>query len=451
MTVSLGDRVQVHGTGDRWGGAHYPATVVDIRASDDSIKVKFPDGGFKRYPRGQFEGLLLPAAENALDSLFQDDCGETYYPSAELDADELTSLRTQIHDAVMEGDFNKAAKLKKNMEQYCADMSAIGSMKQELLAAIQKDDFERAAVLKEKITISTKTLGQEQSVSTNDVFNKALKRALGGGLAGAGAMVIQVCSLMWMRTTMNYQYRYGTTTKEALRILYAEGGVRRFYRGILPALAQGPLSRFGDTAANTGMLAFLDANDSTRNMPTMLKTMAASGGAATWRIFLMPLDTIKTTMQVEGKNGVAKVMGKVAKGGPTVLYHGALASAGATFVGHFPWFFTFNTLDKNIPVPDGTFQKLSRTAFMGFCSSFISDCSSNSIRVVKTYRQTSEVNVTYKEAIQTIVAKDGWGGLFGRGLKTRIAANGVQGVMFSVMWKFFEGKINGDKVKKETR
>lgn len=48
------------------------------------------------------------------------------------------------------------------------------------------------------------------------------------------------------------QYRYGTTTTQALRTLYKEGGIPRFYRGLLPALVQGPLSRFGDTAANTG-------------------------------------------------------------------------------------------------------------------------------------------------------------------------------------------------------
>lgn len=31
---------------------------------------------------------------------------------------------------------------------------------------------------------------------------------------------------------------------ESIKILYKEGGVRRFYRGYLPALAQGPLSRY---------------------------------------------------------------------------------------------------------------------------------------------------------------------------------------------------------------
>jgi len=59
-----------------------------------------------------------------------------------------------------------------------------------------------------------------------------------------------------MRTTVNFQYRYGMTTIEALKHLYAEGGVRRFYRGVGPALIQGPLSRFGDTASNAGMLTF---------------------------------------------------------------------------------------------------------------------------------------------------------------------------------------------------
>jgi hypothetical protein len=36
-------------------------------------------------------------------------------------------------------------------------------------------------------------------------LKKAGKRALGGGLPGAAAMGIQVLSLMWLRTTVNYQ------------------------------------------------------------------------------------------------------------------------------------------------------------------------------------------------------------------------------------------------------
>lgn len=281
-------------------------------------------------------------------------------------------------------------------------------------------------------------------LSSEEIFNKAAKRALGGGLAGASAMGLQVCTLMWMRTTMNYQYRYGTTTTDAFKALYKDGGIPRFYRGIGPALLQGPLSRFGDTAANTGMLALLDSYESTAGLPTAVKTVAASAGAASWRIFLMPLDTVKTTMQVEGAQGLAKVMAKAKAGGPSVFYHGALAASAATFAGHYPWFFTYNSLQASIAVPDTKLEQLGRNAFIGFSASFISDTTSNSIRVVKTYRQTNEVVVSYPQAVKDIVAKDGVIGLFGRGLRTRILANGMQGIMFSVLWKYFEKKLNSE-------
>ena len=147
------------------------------------------------------------------------------------------------------------------------------------------------------------------NISENDnIFKKSLNRALGGGFAGASAMFIQVGSLMWLRTTMNYQYRYGTSTSEALKHLYKDGGIRRFYRGVGPALFQGPLSRFGDTAANTGIITLLDSHDKTKDLPVSIKTFAASGTAALWRICIMPIDTCKTILQVEGKNGV-KVLG----------------------------------------------------------------------------------------------------------------------------------------------
>lgn len=47
----------------------------------------------------------------------------------------------------------------------------------------------------------------------------------------------------------------------------------------------------------------------------------------------------------------------------------------------------YNFLNENLPLPETTLQKLGRQAFMGFCASLISDTISNSLRVVKTYRQ----------------------------------------------------------------
>jgi hypothetical protein len=119
------------------------------------------------------------------------------------------------------------------------------------------------------------------------------------------------------------------------------------------------------------------------------------------------------------------------------LWYGAFATAAATFVGHYPWFGTYNFLQDNLPPSHTLIEKLLRQAFIGFCASVVSDTVSNSLRVVKTYRQVNERRVGYIEAAEAIVALEGLRGLFGRGLKTRILANGLQGLMFSILWKLF--------------
>ncbi len=64
---------------------------------------------------------------------------------------------------------------------------------------------------------------------------------------------------------------------------------------------QGPLSRFGDTAANAGTLALLDSYDSTRGLNVGLKTLAASFSAGLFRIALMPIDACKTILQARSR------------------------------------------------------------------------------------------------------------------------------------------------------
>jgi hypothetical protein len=60
------------------------------------------------------------------------------------------------------------------------------------------------------------------------------------------------------------------------------------------------------------------------------------------------------------------------------------------------------------------------------------------VQVVKTAKQTSAESITYVDATKGIIATEGLGGLFGRGLKTRLVVNGLQGALFSVLWKYFE-------------
>merc|ERR1719478_1952238 len=201
----------------------------------------------------------------------------------------------------------------------------------------------------------------------SEILTKASKKALSGGLAGMGAQAINVCTLMWMRTIMNYQYRYGGELVPTVRKLYAEGGIPRFYRGLAPALVQAPVSRFGDTAANDGALAALEHT----SLPTSLKTACASATAAGFRVFLMPIDAWKTTKQVEGQEGLKKLIEKTKKH-PTALWQGASGAMAATWMGHYPWFYTNNQLNEILPKFDIPYGKNIRYACIGFASAAVS-------------------------------------------------------------------------------
>lgn len=116
----------------------------------------------------------------------------------------------------------------------------------------------------------------------------------------------------------------------------------------------------------------------------------------------------------------------------------------------------YNILSEAIKEPpkDQFLLWLLRLAFIGFAASLVSDCVSNSLRVVKTYRQVHETQVSYSKsgsthtadmysnmklakAAKLVIQGDGVSGLFGRGLPTRILCNGLQGLLFSILWKLF--------------
>lgn len=83
-------------------------------------------------------------------------------------------------------------------------------------------------------------------------------------------------------------------------------------------------------------------------------------------------------------------------------------------------------------------------------ASRISDCCSNSLRVLKTKKQTAGGSdggeggeISYKEAVDSILGQNGWAGLFGRGLQTRLLTNAIKCVMASILWRYFQQTGNG--------
>ena len=135
------------------------------------------------------------------------------------------------------------------------------------------------------------------------------------------------------------------------------------------------------------------------------------------------------------------LLAKFRANGISVFFQGSMAAAAATIVGHYPWFFVFNYLTDTLPKSNDFKLKLCRSAVIGFCSSAVSDTCSNSIRVVKVYKQSSTDAISYPKALKRILKEDGIIGVFGRGLKTKIIANGMQGIMFSVLYKLIDERL----------
>jgi hypothetical protein len=90
---------------------------------------------------------------------------------------------------------------------------------------------------------------------------------------------------------------------------------------------------------------------------------------------------------------------------------------------------------------------LLRSATIGFLCTLVSDTISNSIRVIKTVKQTSEEPISYKQAVEEVVKKDGVEGLLFRGLKTKLLTNGIQGVIFSIAWRYLSFLLEEEEKK----
>lgn len=282
-------------------------------------------------------------------------------------------------------------------------------------------------------------------IRENEILRRTKSNAFRGGLSGAAAGAAQVLTLMWLRTAVNYQYRYGGTISHALSNLYNEGGLFRFYEGLPFALIQGPLSRFGSIAANEGSIELSKLWTSDGKTSVHAATILGSFIAGLWRVLIMPIDTCKTVLQVEGNHGFSLLMNRVLQGEISLLWMGTIATMLSTIVAHYPWFYVHNYLDHVIPKPIIAFNLVLRSACIGLASSAVSDTISNVIRVVKTVKQaasSSGINLSYVDIVTNIYKEGGLIELFGRGLLLRIISNGIQSMLFTVLWKYFSTFIS---------
>lgn len=241
------------------------------------------------------------------------------------------------------------------------------------------------------------------------------------------AMFVQVSLLYPIRTVINYQYTNGYSFSSSLKFLYKQEGIKRFYRGFIPGLIQGPLIKSGDLYINSYIKNNLHIDD------IVIKTFFSSIIGSGYRCFFIPIDTVKTSLQIH--NNFNPLKEKINKRGVLSLYNGVLPLYVGNFLSHYPWFLTYNLLDDKLPVYDGN-KKIIRNGFLGFCCSATSDICVNFFKILKVNKQTHKnVNIDYPEIIKEIYLKEGLKGVLFRGLFTKIIGNGLQNMLFMILWK----------------
>lgn len=181
-----------------------------------------------------------------------------------------------------------------------ASFSSIGVSAQHAEEAVDnssstKTSAEVDQIITTTITTTTATTRQEEDkqdavARTPDfwtIINKASKKALNGGIPGAFAGLVQVLCLMWLRTVINYQCRYGKSFVQALSILLKQGGIRRLYDGVGFAILQAPMARFVSTASNDGIQTLLHNLQYTKEWGPGRTTFIAAIVVGFGRIVLM--------------------------------------------------------------------------------------------------------------------------------------------------------------------
>eukprot|EP00730_Choanoeca_flexa_P017578 TRINITY_DN8483_c0_g1_i1.p2 TRINITY_DN8483_c0_g1~~TRINITY_DN8483_c0_g1_i1.p2 ORF type:complete len:283 (+),score=49.69 TRINITY_DN8483_c0_g1_i1:1480-2328(+) len=266
-------------------------------------------------------------------------------------------------------------------------------------------------------------------------MSEGMASAAKEGVAGAKAMMVDVVALMWLRTVMNHQYRHGNGMLPTIAALYREGGLARFYSGFTAAMVEAPLSRGVGAAANYATLHLM-AEHGGDDLPLFVKTAASSVFVGSFRLVYYPLDTLKTMLQVEGKQAIPSLRSKIKTSGLSVLYHGAASNILATAVRHTVWFTTYNYLDAALAPRDTQLATMMQNAMIGGICAITTDVLGNPLSVIKAYRQTSTSAISYGDIIKTVIKKHGWHGLFTRGLATRIWVDVLNSALFTVVWRW---------------
>lgn len=158
-----------------------------------------------------------------------------------------------------------------------------------------------------------------------------------------------------------------------------------------------------------------------------------------WKYSLIPLDTLTNIYQVRGLESKSLIKHKLQKlGFVKTFYSGGSLYLSNMFIGSYIWYTFYMIFDKTAPILK--YNDL-RNAGIGFSCTLITDLTLNPLRIIKTYKQSSPLYITYMDSFKKIVVDKGLSNYLGRGLRTRLILNCINSSIYVVLWKRIENYL----------
>jgi len=243
----------------------------------------------------------------------------------------------------------------------------------------------------------------------------------------SGAVCIQQASTYWLKTIIKTQYVNGTNIYDTFNNLYYQKEKFRFFRGISPNILKVLVGR------NSDILIYKYFDENTK-LCKEKKALFSGITSSFFKVGTMPLDTVSNIYQVKGQQAKEIIM-KQYKKETNFFFRGPLAYLGISSIGSSAWLYSYEKLkDKKF-----TNSKDLNNAITGVSSSLISDVVVNPFRIVKTYKQSNENYISYRQIMSNILKNDNniFKSYF-RGYFLRTSMNAFNSGLFVVLWKQFE-------------
>lgn len=264
-----------------------------------------------------------------------------------------------------------------------------------------------------------------------------VKDALGGdakivGISAGTASMIQATLLLPINSVQTRMQAGGLGFTGTLRIIFQNGGLsglRQLYLALPP------------TVAMLGMrqgLIFGSGAELKKQTPEVWPEWARDAismglSAFVCTAFLFPMDTLKTRLQV----------GKPLPGMcPSQWYHGFTPAVSHAVVGRPVWMVMRNSLEQNVPDPEGQTLRYWKHFVCGGLTGTITTLVVFPLDTMKKLLQTSDqMRGSFRTEVRTVFKS---GGLhrFYRGLSVKLTMNFTQGALFNTIFvacnKFLE-------------